>query len=104
MTDFGSGSAHLPPLVSGCDACNRLITMRGCGGRHWIVEPYGFGAHAVAAPTRDAARYRSFQAAREAGYFAGRDGFHRFIASGVRVREAERGVRPTEATSAGVGR
>lgn len=94
MTDFGSGSAHLPPFVSGCEACNRRLTMHGCGGRHWIVEPYGFGAHVVAAPTRDAARYRSFRAAKEAGYFQGRDGFRRFVVNGATVREASaaRGV------------
>lgn len=55
--------------------------------KRWLVEPYGFDPHEIAAPTRDAAKYADWKLAQAAGYFTGRDGFWRYLVSGVRVRE-----------------
>lgn len=56
-----------------------------CGGPHWVVEPYGFDAHTYPAKSAAQARWRSYSAGHEVGYF--RD-FHDFLTRGVIVRRA----------------
>ena len=64
-----------------CGACGRACA--ACEHRPWTVEPYGFGPAFYAAATVGTARYAAFRDLREAGYYRGRDGFHRYLAHGV---------------------
>lgn len=59
-------------------------------GKLWVVEPYGWSAETFKAPTRDAAKYAAFKALREAGAYAGSDGFWRFLVNGISIRETLR--------------
>lgn len=47
--------------------------------RRWNVLLNGFADHEVSAPTMAKAKYIDWKAAREAGYFTGRDGFYRYL-------------------------
>ncbi len=59
--------------------------------RRFMVSPYGFDAHLVEAQNAAKAKYIDFKAAREAGYFQGRDGFWRYLVNGVTVWERVNG-------------
>lgn len=47
--------------------------------KFWLVPVSGFDDLVALAPTRDKATAAVFKAGKDAGYFDGRDGFHRFL-------------------------
>ena len=64
--------------------------------RFWLVPLYGFDHIAAVADTASKAKFAVYKAAREAGYYAGRDGFRSFLSDvglPVNVRESEARAR-----------
>ena len=60
-----------------------MVKGTGLTEKLWSVHVYGLGVGGhdpvVASPTVGGAKYAAYRAAREAGYFSGRDGFFRFL-------------------------
>lgn len=65
--------------------------------RFWSVKVYGLGMGiydpVVASDTPGGAKYATYKAAREAGYYQGKDGFFRFLLNAIARPATESEIR-----------
>lgn len=47
--------------------------------QYWLIPVYGFDAQVAVGDTASQAKYATFRAAQDAGYYSGPDGFRKFL-------------------------